>query len=39
VGLALAALVPRVGYSALLLLLVVAPAVRIRDRRTADIPA
>lgn len=38
-GLALAALVPRVGYSALLLLLVVAPAVRIRDRRTADIPA
>jgi uncharacterized membrane protein len=38
-GFALAALVPRVGYFALLLLLLVHPAARIRDRRTAGTPA
>ncbi|MCW2862806.1 MAG: hypothetical protein JWP48_4514 [Actinoallomurus sp.] len=38
-GLALAALVPRVGYFALLLLLLVHPVARIRDRRTAGAPA
>jgi uncharacterized membrane protein len=38
-GLALEALVPHVGYFALLLLLLAAPVARIHDRRTARTPA